>query len=585
MKTMKLNKLFFAVLMALTVFTVGCSKDEDVVKDQSKIDTEDILATIEKGSKSITFYAANDWTASLSTTSWVKIDPMTKAGVKGNAEVKIEWEANTGIKERVADLTILVNGESPVKIRITQLPDQPIVTVSKESLNLLVDKMAANGKGQFVDTISVKSNIKWTLKNMPAWIEYSTVGDKEPQEGVSTDIKLVVTANPKKFNATEMVGAFQIGKADATDLDATVEVKAVTELKALDEDKNPVSKLILVQSAGTGNKYAASFRMVSNTSWTLKEYPKWATPSKSNNSEEYAENLHSEITVWFAMETKNLDTEELRGNVVFVNEQTKTEVSMEIIFPGTGVNFFEFTINLTPDTYFDATNMDEQWNPIPGAFTELNFTMYSGKDYSSINEAPYRIHFVNTRNGLEYPEEAFWLGVDMAAGRKATKSPLISKQLTLWVQSRNMDFANKYENRYALMVITPKNVEFDDLFGDNGKLKLEYRDIAIQVNQKGFNQEGFESAIPEVVNFAAAPGEQEFEVFKAFFIRHQMEDDSWASIEYLLGDYDKVEGMKIKVNANTTGQARSQKVQMLQYKEANDTEEVVYEFTINQAAE
>ncbi|MGL5731757.1 MAG: hypothetical protein ACRCX5_11645, partial [Bacteroidales bacterium] len=72
---MNYNKLFIASFLSILLMVVGCSKDETVIKESSKIDTKDILLSLEAGKETISFYAADAWTASLSTTSWIKIDP------------------------------------------------------------------------------------------------------------------------------------------------------------------------------------------------------------------------------------------------------------------------------------------------------------------------------------------------------------------------------------------------------------------------------------------------------------------------------------------------------------------------------
>ncbi|MGL5785337.1 MAG: BACON domain-containing protein, partial [Bacteroidales bacterium] len=461
---MNYNKIFFASFFALLLMVVGCSKDDTVIKESSKIDTKDILLSLEAGKETISFVAADTWTASLSTTSWIKIDPTTRAGEAGDSKVIIEWDKNASIKERVTDLTIAVKGENPVKIRLVQFPDAPMLTADKQELNLVVKPTAGSGKGQFVDTISVKSNIKWTVKNMPAWIEYSTVGDKEPQEGVASDIQLVISANPAKFDQTLMDATIQLGQNGNEDYDVAVHVTAETIMKAIGADNAEITSLQLEYSSGASNQYTASFNLLSNTSWKLTECPQWLQPSKEDNSEEYAANLNTNIKCWFHVQTTDLDTEALKGNVVFVNEKTKTTLSLEVVFPGTGLDYFENNLELNPDEPFKAKQYDENWNPIPGA-TSKDFDMFTAVDYKSLDDAPFTVHFVSSRYGIAESVPAHWAGVDLAQEFKTGKSPLISKRLSLYVRDRNEYMeANPYEKRFAYMIVTPKNVTFDDLF-------------------------------------------------------------------------------------------------------------------------
>ncbi|MGL5228554.1 MAG: BACON domain-containing protein [Bacteroidales bacterium] len=581
---MNYNKLFIASFLSILLMVVGCSKDETVIKESSKIDTKDILLSLEAGKETISFYAADAWTASLSTTSWIKIDPTTRAGEAGDSKVIIEWDKNTNIKERVADLTIAVKGENPVKIRLIQFPESPMLTVDKQELNLVVKPAAGNGKGLFVDTISVKSNIKWAIKNIPAWIEYSTVGDKEPQEGVSTDIQLIISANPAKFDQTVMSATIQLGQKDNADLDVALQISAETSIKAIGANNAEISSLQLEYSSGTGNQYAASFNLVSNTSWKLAECPQWLQPSKTDNAQEYAASLNTNIKFWFHVQTADLDTEALKGNVVFVNEKTKTSLSLEVVFPGTGMNYFENNIMLNPDAPFKASQYDENWTPIPGA-TSVDFDMYTAVDYASLNEAPFTVHFVSSNYGIALNKPATWADVEIAQEFKTGKSPLVSKKLTLFVHDRNDMEMNPYEKRFAYMIVTPKNVTFDDLFDQAGKLKAEYENVAKLFGQEGKARPPFNSEIPDEVQFTAKGGEFKYMIISGpEFLNSQVEDQSWLSVNFEWTDNFELKAV-VKAQPNTTGKSRFQTVQLTEWVEATQSEDVVFEFIVTQAAE
>ncbi|MGL5787230.1 MAG: BACON domain-containing protein [Bacteroidales bacterium] len=577
---MKLNKLFFAVLLAITAFTVSCSKDEAVTKDPSKIDASDIMLSLEKGNQTISFYASADWTAALSTTSWIKIDPMTRAGVAGESKVIIEWEANTSIKERVAELTIAVKDENPVKIKITQLSEKPTLIIDKSELNLVVKPNAGNGRGQFVDTISVKSNIKWTLKNLPAWIEYSTVGDKEPQEGVPSDIQLIISADPKKFDQTVMSASIKLGAASNEDNDVVLEVSAETILKAVDADKNEVSKLTLAYSAESGGRYVANFNMLSNTSWKIKECPVWAQPSRMDNAYEYASNLDTKVAFWFHVETKDLDIEALKGNVVFVNEQTNTTVAFELVFPGTGADYFEYNLEVDPDAPFGPSMFDENWNEIPGA-TSKDFEMFTGRSFTDLSDAPFAVHFVSSEYGIAKPIPAHWANVEMKQSLKSGRAPLFSTQMTLYVNNRSEFMEpNPYSARYAYMIVTPADVLFDDLF-EGDRLKQEYQNIAKLFGQNGLPRPPFTTDIPQDVAFTVDGGSQTFSVLSGpDQIGSEVEDSSWLSVDFKWTD----EGLKIVVEAkpNTTGKARTQTATISEW--VGEDQFTLQEFTVSQSA-
>ncbi|MGL5786215.1 MAG: hypothetical protein ACRCX4_05320, partial [Bacteroidales bacterium] len=163
--------------------------------------------------------------------------------------------------------------------------------------------------------------------------------------------------------------------------------------------------------------------------------------------------------------------------------------------------------------------------------------------------------------------------------------PLISKRLSLYVRDRNEYMeANPYEKRFAYMIVTPKNVTFDDLFDQSGELKLEYQNTAKLFGQDGLSRPPFESEIPAEVLFKAGASEQRFAVLSGpEALGSIVEDASWLVVDFNWTEEHTLEVL-VKAEANTSGKRRSQNVSIIEWVEATQSEEVVYEFIVTQEA-
>ncbi|MGL4292241.1 MAG: BACON domain-containing protein, partial [Bacteroidales bacterium] len=503
------KKIFFSFATMALLSAVGCSTDneETLLKETSKIEIKDFSFDVNQGDTTLNFFAGANWRATLSTTSWIQIDPTTKGGSKGDSKVILSWDAHTGIKEREAILTIAIDNENPYQIKITQLPNEPIVVVDKSESLLKIDTKAANGRGEFRDTLTVKSNVKWTVKELANWFEYEVLGSIEPQEGVPTTIQVVIKGNASKYNAPEMIGDFTIGKNADAALDQNIQVKAISELKVVsaDNETEPVSKVYLNHSPEAGGRFVGRLRVMSNTSWAITGMPEWAFASRMDNQDGYASSLITNQVVSFTVNDANLDTEGKQQTIVIRDAKTGLESSVELIFPGTGNEYFECKLMFPPDFKFDASRfMLPSWEPIENAVLEWEFDVLSAQNYTSLDDAPYTIHFVHLMNGyFPVQMQADWLYVDPAQNMQ--RAALNSKKMVLSVQDRNtgMDFINnQYADRSAYMFMVPKTVAFDDLFDEaTGEIKEVYMNDVRMITQKGLTLPTPETTMPDVFDF------------------------------------------------------------------------------------
>lgn len=574
--------LFFSFATVALLSAVSCSSDDDVVSENSKIEINNFEVAVAEGDSVLSFYAASNWSATLSTTSWIEIDEMTKVGSKGNSKVILKWKASTSIKERIADLTIAVDGETPVVIRITQLPNAPFVKIDKEESILNIDKKAANGRGQFRDTLTIQSNIKWAVKEQSNWIEYEVLGNIEPQEGVPTSIQMVLKGKPAAFDAAEMEGVLVVGKASETNLDNTVAVKAFSTLSVESAvDGTPLTQIVLNRAVEAGNQFIGRMVVKANTSWRILNAPSWVHVSATDNATEYAASLITNKTVAFTVNDEDLDTESLKQQIIVIDEKTGLESEVELYFPGTGNDFFESKLEFTPDFKFDAS--DRTWN----------FNMLSAQDYTSLETAPFKFYFVHMIKGM-WPSrnEADWAWVEL--NDMPARAALNTKSMTLMVSDRNMMFDelnDKFEERSAYMIVVPNSVSFDDLFiGDTDDLKEEYLSTASMIIQKGVTLPKPDTNMPEYLSFGVEGGTSDtyevsnFDKVSTYVDNNVIDPNFWVKVEF---DYDESSpsGIRLKTQPNKTGKERTCKLVFVNYVEANDSEEHVITVTVNQKAE
>lgn len=607
MKMLNLKKSMFVSFAAVTLLgAVACSESDDkgLTGAFSKIEVKDFSISVAQGDSAILFYAANDWTATLSSSSWISIDESTKVGTKGDSKVILRWKEHTGIKERATELTIAVANENPVRVKITQLPNKPILLIDQEESQLVVDRKGANGRGLFTDTLTVNSNIKWTIKEKPSWIEYNILDNKEPQEGVPTTIRMVLVGSSALFNTAEMTGAIVLGAPASEEMNQSLSIKAVSEMtvvaSASETDNTPVSRIVMERSGSAGGRFSAQMVVKANTGWALENVPAWADASALNNDKEYGEYLKTQKVVSIIMKDGSLDTDQLTHTVRFRDEKTGLQQDVEIVFPGTGNDFFEARLAFPVDFSFDATAFTPDWTEIPDAVLSFDFDMVSAGDYNTIEEAPFQFFFLEANNGFYYKNEVYWANVYMAE-EPTTRAALITKRLMLTVNDRNMGMEeNKIETRQAYMVIAPKSVSFEDLFkAGTEDLKEEYAGTFI--SQKGIALADPETDIPNVVPFEKAGGEQFFTMsgitMPSLYVRDfSKPEDAWDAWVLLSSDHwmsytiESDESgypayLTLSTPENTTNKKREYLVRLTEFREATQEEIIVKEFTVSQLGE
>lgn len=573
------------VLLATVSFTACSDEDKDEVA-QSRVEIADFTVDQTEGAITLEFFAAANWTASLSSTSWIQLDPTTRSGGAGESKLKLEWQENTGVSERKSTLLLQIGNEPTYRIEVMQYPDQPVIVVSKTQLNLEVRPEAAGGKGLFTDTLVVNSNIRWDIEGLPSWVTLDANG--EPAEGRQTTIRLIFTGDASKFNKAEMTGSFKLTRISTPTVESVLDIKAVSTIDAINEEGASIQQIVMAPSPIVQDRYYAEFKIISNTDWELKNIPDWVATSTIDNATAYEGSLQTEQTVRFMME--NLDTERLSQKLQFTSAKTGAIKEVDLIFPGTGDDFFEVALYFQPDFEFAASAYDSNWNPLPSAKLDLPFSITS-RAYTNPNDAPYTIYFVKYENGWTYAEEATWVGVEAVQGL-ATRAQLVTKEFDLYVNDRRMGYdPNPTQKREALMLAVPKGVAFEELFIEwTEDLKPEYEEKTYRITQSAlsggstnfFADFADEDTIPAAGITKIYRFETDAENFSVF-----AEAPEWAHVVDLVRDEfsGEVVGVEVIYEPNTTKELRVTNIHFTNYNTQIGDEETLFTLFVEQLGE
>lgn len=578
--------LWMSFLLLTSLSMASCSNDDKENILPSKVEFTDFTVEQTGGTITLDFVAGSNWTASLSATSWIQLDATTRSGGAGTGKLKLEWSENTGVTERKSTLLLQIGNEPTYRVEVMQYPDQPVIVVSKSLLNLVVSPMAGGGRGLFTDTVTVNSNVRWSVEGLPNWL--SVDADGEPAEGRQTSVKLVLTADQTKFNNAEMVASFKLVRVTNSSLESVLEAKAISLIEAFSTSNTAqeIATVVMAPSEASQGRYTADFMVKSNSEWVLSNLPSWAASNVLDNKEEYAATLLTEKTVRLFMQEGSLDTDRLSQKLTLTNSTTGATKEVELVFPGTGNDYFEVALFFRPDFEFSASRYDGNWMPLPGATLEHPFSITTAP-YTNPNDAPYAVYFVKMENGWTFAEEATWLGYEPFVGRSA-RSPLATKEYDLYVNDRRMGFdADPSKNREALMVVVPSSVKFEDLFqAGTEDLKPEIEEKAYRIIQSALG-----AAKPDFfANFGdedtvLAAGETKLYEFETNAENlNILSDADWVTPgNFVIDQFSGAPiGVEISYAANATGVTRSTMVRFVMFDMQTDEEIVLFELFVEQ---
>lgn len=482
------KRLYYGALFILTITIAACSNDDDEksnVQGETIFNVEDIVfaSAIEGQEKTFSFEAGNEWTASFSEGGNVYFSASQTKGAKGKAEITVRpLRVNTEAQVRETVLRVSVVGEEkPYVVKVSQFGKGANLIADKETMNLKADVAGE----YFVDTLIVNSDQSWELKNSTGSLFFSFID--EQQVGQVMTKKLEVKALFTAFDAMVLNGGFDLV---AGDVSLHIAVHATAECKAYqtEEMETEIAGLELMLDPANPGVYMAPMYVSSNIQWKL-ELPSWlSTPQPTNMSASGSLTVNP-VYVEVRIAEGMIPADPVDASISLVDVRSKALVTIPVHFAGIGADYinhhFEFP-------RYDKYGRDFSFDPIPGTsrVLELPFMIETGRDYTGIANAPFKLLLCKAVNGALVREEAHWATLRMGdPAKNETQNGVYTKELYLVANQRGDEddtnnISSMGEEREAYIFFVPVSVGFDDLFEDPASSTLKSQYIGSYIVQK-----------------------------------------------------------------------------------------------------
>lgn len=209
--------------------------------------------TAATGSTNFTVTTTGTWTA-VSNQTWCTVTP---SGT-GNGTLVANYSENTTTSQRLATITVSVNGASPVNVTVTQAAAAPTLAVSPSNQNVT----SAAGTTLF----TVSSNTSWTCVSNASWCLVTTSG---------TGNGTIYANYTENTSTTQRVASITVTASGVAPVIITVTQAGATPFLSVSPSNQNVGS-----PAGS-----TSFSVSSNTSWIAVSDQTWCTvtPSGTGN--------------------------------------------------------------------------------------------------------------------------------------------------------------------------------------------------------------------------------------------------------------------------------------------------------------
>lgn len=197
------------------------------------------------GSVNFSVTSNSNWTAS-SNAAWCTV---TSSG-SGNGTIVANYQANSTTSQRVANITVVVSGLSPIVVTVTQAG--AAVTLSVTPANQSVGYQQGN------TNFSVTSNSNWTATSNQGWCTVTSSGS-----GNGT----IVANYESNTTSAQRVATITVSANGATSSTVTVTQAAFTPTLTVTPSNRNVSSV----------EGITTFDVMSNAEWTAVSSAEWLT--------------------------------------------------------------------------------------------------------------------------------------------------------------------------------------------------------------------------------------------------------------------------------------------------------------------
>lgn len=505
-----------------TIGMMSCSeKVEEPDLQPIPVSTESItFEGVAQGQQQVvTFTAPSAWIAEIhSIVSWLKADVMH--GEAGEARIVLTARSdNFSVGVREAELHLLADNCLPAVIHVVQKSaatgDIQVEGLTEDGLLLL----EADETGtEFRDTLWVTSSKRWTLatgEGAEGVISFET--DGSPRQGEETRVQLIVKADYSKFEDISYAGLFYIRTEDG--LAVPIQVKASAKVSVYDKeysmgDEAEQVSFQLINTVQNG-VFMTDCYIESNIRWTIGSMPEWVETGVAMGS---VTNVQSSGLinplrqhVAFRVKESALSRDGRTGTVTLVDVQGRVVKTIYLTFAGVGSGYIDSRLYFpaldplgNPFGFeakagsIDPNNPDDSWKQV-----RREFDIVTSSDYTSLANAPFHLLLVRADNGIARRQEAHWVQLEYVGRKESDMQGLYRHTLAIRVHDRGDEddqsgLSDETLWRYALAVIVPRNVIFEDLWDGDGQLRERYANVAVLLAQKNNVDADYKFAFDEV---------------------------------------------------------------------------------------
>lgn len=436
-------------LLAVAAFTVTACSDDDDDNIVPEPFTKDLTFTSAAKDTVLVFNAYADWKASVTKSDVVEIKS-AKTGKAGEVKLEIQVFENTTFAARDAEIRISDGRSGNNVYKIKQAPTLRNVNFSK-TLNF------TQTGDLFTDTVTVVANVAWEISKMPEWVKSyeKTNNELMPQDGVRTEIELVIVADNSKFTTTKMEGEIEFSDKTGAIYPLPVEFAGFTphvDFYVVNEAEEEVSVDKLVLAMNEQDEYMVKVIVKSNVGWVVT-VPEWV--EETNVIGEPQNALETEISVWLKMNKGEYDTDPLTESVNFDAETVNFHKAIDLVFPGVGNSYMDFEREAIFDRVLPA-------DPFAEDARTLSFEAYASNDN-------YKFVLIDYGSGDWLRNvEIGWASVMPASEEYSipTRSPILKEKWEIKAWGAN----DQDQPRYAMMFMIPADMDPSELFDPNTPL-------------------------------------------------------------------------------------------------------------------
>lgn len=500
---------FCAVLMGgftgtLLLSSCGEKAEETVLqKITPSVDAITFEGVAAGQSQTVTFHSPEAWIAEIhSISSWLKADVLH--GEAGDVRITLSPRSdNFSAGMREAELQILADGCEPCSVRVLQR--------SASTGDIQVEGLDADGVMTlqadetglaFSDTLWVSSSKRWTLSAEEGDALSFALGE-EPLQGVQTRVQLIVTVPYAKFSDTSFEGKFYIMDGEGSAVPVMVKASASVQVFAQEYGMGEEAECVsynLTNDVQVG-VFNTDFYVASNTRWSVGSVPDWtetSVPAASLNNVLSNGNINPmRQHLSFRVKDGALSRDGKTGTVTLVDSQGRTIKTIYLTFAGVGANYIDNRLTLpsldplgnpfgfeSKASNIDASNPDDSWKQVRREFEVITST-----DFTSLSNAPFHLLLVRADNGIPHRQEAHWASLEYVSRNNSAMQGLYSHTMAIHVSDRGdaddqSGLSEETAWRYALAILVPRNVLFDDIWESNGTLREKYANVAVLLAQK-----------------------------------------------------------------------------------------------------